>query len=173
MPDTFWERSLFTKPRDRAVQCHASAWDLSTTDYRIKMCIDITGEDFNTIHHELGHNFYQRAYNLKQDVMYRSSAHDGFHEAIGDFIALSVTPAYLVNLGLLQEENWFQDQRLIASLDAVLVMENDCINEWIAKRVEARKSKDFDTADRIRDELKEAGILLEDKPDGSTDWKRV
>lgn len=104
MPETFWERSLFSKPRDRSVQCHASAWDLSTTDYRIKMCIDITGEDFNTIHHELGHNFYQRAYNLTQDPIYRDSAHDGFHEAIGDFIALSVTPSYLKTLGLLQEE---------------------------------------------------------------------
>jgi len=104
LPETFWERSLFLKPQDRIVQCHASAWDIDTEDYRIKMCIDITGEDFNTIHHELGHNFYQRAYNLKQDVLYRSGAHDGFHEAIGDFIALSITPNYLVQIGLLDEE---------------------------------------------------------------------
>lgn len=103
MPETFWERSLFTKPQDRTVQCHASAWDIDSTDFRIKMCIDITGEDFNTIHHELGHNFYQRAYKIQTQI-YQGGAHDGFHEAIGDFIALSITPNYLVQLGLLDEE---------------------------------------------------------------------
>ena len=103
MPETFWERSLFTKPEDRIVQCHASAWDIDDDDFRIKMCIDITGEDFNTIHHELGHNFYQRAYKVHGPI-YQGGAHDGFHEAIGDFIALSITPNYLVQLGLLDEE---------------------------------------------------------------------
>ncbi len=101
LPQTFWERSLFLKPRDRDVVCHASAWDVDTIDdLRLKMCIDITGEDFLTIHHELGHNFYQRAYN-RQPPAFRDSANDGFHEAIGDTIALSVTPDYLVKLGLL------------------------------------------------------------------------
>jgi peptidyl-dipeptidase A len=101
LPPTFWERSLFVKPRDREVVCHASAWDVdSVDDLRIKMCIDITAEDFRTIHHELGHNFYQRAYN-RQPFLFRDSANDGFHEAVGDTIALSVTPAYLVKLGLL------------------------------------------------------------------------
>ena len=96
LPKTFWERSLFVKPKDRDVVCHASAWDIDfVDDLRIKMCIDITAEDFTTIHHELGHNFYQRAYN-KQPVLFRDSANDGFHEAIGDTIALSVTPEYLV-----------------------------------------------------------------------------
>ena len=104
LPDTFWTKSLFTKPQDRDVQCHASAWDLSTTDYRIKMCINRTGEDFSVIHHELGHNFYQRAYNLKQDFLYRNSANDGFHEAIGDTIALSITPKYLKEIGLIEKE---------------------------------------------------------------------
>ena len=104
LPDSFWEKSLFTKPQDRDVQCHASAWDISTTDYRIKMCIQKTGEDFSVIHHELGHNFYQRAYNLKQDFLYRSSANDGFHEAIGDTISLSITPKYLKEIGLIEEE---------------------------------------------------------------------
>jgi len=103
MPATFWERSLFTKPQDHEVVCHASAWDIDDEDFRIKMCIDITGEDFNTIHHELGHNFYQRAYKIHGQI-YQSGAHDGFHEAIGDFIALSITPNYLVQLGLLDEE---------------------------------------------------------------------
>jgi len=104
LPATFWERSLFVKPRDREVVCHASAWDVDNVeDLRIKMCIEITAEDFRTIHHELGHNFYQRAYN-RQPFLFRDSANDGFHEAIGDTIALSVTPRYLKQIGLIDEE---------------------------------------------------------------------
>lgn len=103
LPETFWERSLFLKPRDRDVVCHASAWDIDAVDdVRLKMCIDITAEDFLTIHHELGHNFYQRAYD-RQPFLFRDSANDGFHEAVGDTIALSVTPAYLVKIGLLNK----------------------------------------------------------------------
>jgi peptidyl-dipeptidase A len=104
LPPTFWKRSMFTKPRDRDVVCHASAWDVDfVEDLRIKMCIDITGEDFQTIHHELGHNFYQRAYD-QQPYLFRDSANDGFHEAIGDAIALSITPKYLKQLGLIETE---------------------------------------------------------------------
>ena len=103
LPETFYERSLFTKPQDRDVQCHASAWNLdSKDDLRIKMCIQRTGEEFSVIHHELGHNFYQRAYN-KLPLYYQESANDGFHEAIGDTIALSVTPGYLKEIGLLDQ----------------------------------------------------------------------
>ena len=103
LPQTFWERSLFVKPRDREVVCHASAWNIdSADDLRIKMCIDVTDEDFTTIHHELGHNFYQRAYN-RLPVILRDSANDGFHEAVGDTLALSVTPEYLVKIGLLDK----------------------------------------------------------------------
>jgi peptidyl-dipeptidase A len=103
LPQTFWERSMFTKPRDRDVVCHASAWDVdNANDLRLKMCIQITGEDFLTIHHELGHNFYQRAYSNLAPT-FRNSANDGFHEAIGDTIALSVTPEYLVKIGLLDK----------------------------------------------------------------------
>src|SRR5438105_58318 len=103
LPQTFWERSMFVKPRDRDVVCHASAWDIdSVDDLRVKMCIQPTDEDFNTIHHELGHNFYQRAYK-DLPVIFRDSANDGFHEAIGDTIALSVTPEYLVKIGLLDK----------------------------------------------------------------------
>jgi peptidyl-dipeptidase A len=103
LPETFWERSLFTQPRDRSVVCHASAWDIDQVDdLRIKMCIEPTAEDFQTIHHELGHNYYQRAYN-ELPYIYRNSANDGFHEAIGDAIALSVTPEYLVRIGLLDQ----------------------------------------------------------------------
>jgi len=103
LPKTFWERSLFVRPRDRDVVCHASAWDIDfESDVRIKMCIEQTAEDFTTIHHELGHNFYQRAYK-DLPVLFRDSANDGFHEAIGDTIALSVTPEYLVRIGLLDK----------------------------------------------------------------------
>jgi peptidyl-dipeptidase A len=103
LPETFWRRSLFVKPQDRDVVCHASAWDVDfVNDLRVKMCIDITGEYFSTIHHELGHNFYQRAYR-SQPFLLRDSANDGFHEAVGDTIALSVTPAYLVQIGLLDK----------------------------------------------------------------------
>ena len=101
LPKTFWERSLFTKPADRDVVCHASAWDVdSKDDLRIKMCIQITEEDFRTIHHDMGHNFYQRAYNT-QPPLFQNSANDGFHEAVGDTIALSVTPEYLKQIGLI------------------------------------------------------------------------
>ena len=103
LPSTFWERSLIKRPRDREVVCHASAWDLDNlNDVRIKMCTQINQEDFQTVHHELGHNFYQRAYN-RQDFLFRNGANDGFHEAIGDFIALNVTPEYLKQLGLIDK----------------------------------------------------------------------
>src|SRR6202790_55373 len=102
LPSTFWERSLFTKPADRDVVCHASAWDIDNKDdLRIKMCIQTTEEDFRVIHHELGHNFYQRAYNT-QPPLFQNSANDGFHEAVGDTIALSVTPEYLKKIGLIE-----------------------------------------------------------------------
>ena len=101
LPKTFWERSLFTKPADRDVVCHASAWDVdSKDDLRVKMCIQITEEDFAVIHHELGHNFYQRAYNT-QPPLFQNGANGGFHEAVGDTIALSVTPEYLKKIGLI------------------------------------------------------------------------
>lgn len=104
LPKTFWERSLFTKPADRDVVCHASAWDVdSKDDVRLKACLRITGEDFVTVHHELGHNFYQRAYS-HQPYLFLGSANDGFHEAVGDTIALSVTPEYLHEVGLLEKE---------------------------------------------------------------------
>jgi peptidyl-dipeptidase A len=103
LPQTFWERSLFTKPADREVVCHASAWNIDLVeDVRIKMCIDPTAEDFGTIHHELGHNYYQRAYK-SQPVLFRDSANQAFHEAIGDTVGLSVTPEYLVKIGLLDK----------------------------------------------------------------------
>ncbi len=104
LPATFWTRSLFTKPRDRDVVCHASAWTVEQPDdLRIKMCIEVDAEDFDVIHHELGHNFYQRAHNT-QAALFRDGANDGFHEALGDTIALSVTPKYLKTIGLIDQE---------------------------------------------------------------------
>ncbi|WP_440980148.1 M2 family metallopeptidase [Sphingomonas pseudosanguinis] len=101
LPKTFWERSQITKPADREVICHASAWDIDNLDdIRIKMCTKVNGDDFVTIHHELGHNYYQRAYK-NQPFLYKNGANDGFHEAIGDTVALSITPDYLVKIGLL------------------------------------------------------------------------
>jgi peptidyl-dipeptidase A len=102
LPPTFWQRSLFVKPADRDVVCHASAWDIDgKDDLRIKMCIQVRGEDFVVIHHELGHNFYQRAYK-NQPPLFQNGANDGFHEAIGDAIALAITPEYLHKVGLLE-----------------------------------------------------------------------
>jgi peptidyl-dipeptidase A len=103
LPKSFWERSLFTRPKDREVVCHASAWDVSwNDDLRIKMCIEPTEDDLITIHHELGHDFYFHYY-YKLPILFQAGANDGFHEGIGDTLALSVTPQYLKNLGLLDE----------------------------------------------------------------------
>jgi peptidyl-dipeptidase A len=103
LPATFWERSLLTKPKDREVVCHASAWDLDTQlDVRVKMCITPTGEDFATIHHELGHLYYDLAYR-KLPALFKNGANDGFHEAIGDTVALSITPDYLMKVGLMNQ----------------------------------------------------------------------
>ena len=102
LPQTFWERSMITKPRDREVVCHASAWNVDNKDdLRIKMCTKVNSDDFVTIHHELGHNYYQSAYNGQPYRLYMEGANDGFHEAIGDTMALSITPQYLVQIGLL------------------------------------------------------------------------
>ena len=103
LPQTFWERSLFTKPADRDVVCHASAWDIDNKDdLRIKVCLQVRDVDFVTVHHELGHNFYQRAYK-SQPFLFENGANDGFHEAIGDSIALAITPDYLHQVGLLKQ----------------------------------------------------------------------
>jgi peptidyl-dipeptidase A len=103
LPQTFWERSMLVKPVDHEAVCHASAWDIDfEKDVRLKMCIQVNEEDFTTVHHELGHNYYQMAY-AGQPFLYRDSANDGFHEAIGDTMALSVTPPYLKQIGLIDK----------------------------------------------------------------------
>ncbi len=103
LPESFWERSLFTRPRDRDIVCYASAWQIDTkSDVRLKQCIQMNAEDFGTLHHELGHNYYQLAY-INQDISYQGSANDGFHEAVGDTLALSITPEYLMEIGYINE----------------------------------------------------------------------
>jgi len=103
LPETFWKRSMLSHPRDRDVVCHASAWDLDNQlDVRIKACFQPTSDDFVTVHHELGHNYYQMAYR-NQPFFFANGANDGFHEAIGDSIALNVTPDYLKKLGLIDQ----------------------------------------------------------------------
>ena len=103
-PATFWTRSMMTRPRDRDVVCHASAWDLDAKDdLRVKACFTVTADDFYTAHHELGHNMYQRAYN-QQPYLFQGGANDGFHEAIGDFAGLNaLTPDYLKQLGIIDK----------------------------------------------------------------------
>ena len=105
MPATFWERSMFVKPPDKEVVCHASAWDVELADdQRIKMCIEPSLDDFVTIHHELGHNYYNH-YHTTLPILFQSGAHDGFHEAIGDAVALSITPGYLKQIGLAETDS--------------------------------------------------------------------
>lgn len=102
LPATFWSRSLFSRPRDREVVCHASAWDVTMSDdLRIKMCIEINEENLSVIHHELGHNYYYHEYR-SLPALYQAGANDGFHEAIGDTLVLSMTPTYLKKLGLIE-----------------------------------------------------------------------
>jgi len=112
LPETFWQRSLFTKPQDRNVVCHASAWDIDTQnkDLRIKMCIQKNEEDFITIHHELGHIFYYQAYSDLPEV-FQSGANDGFHEAVGDLLSLSITPNYLEKINFITPEESAEAKR--------------------------------------------------------------
>ena len=56
-------------------------------DYRIKQCTVKNQDDFVTIHHEMGHIQYYQQY-AHQPVIFRSGANPGFHEAIGDTLAL-------------------------------------------------------------------------------------
>ena len=103
LPGTFWERSLFARPADRDVVCHASSWDIDyDLDVRLKLCLHDTADDFVTVHHELGHTYYFLAYR-NQPFLFRGGANDGFHEAIGDTIALSITPEYLKTIGLIDQ----------------------------------------------------------------------
>lgn len=123
LPDSFWKQSMLTKPEDRDVVCHASAWDMDMKgDVRIKMCIEVNEEDLATIYHELGHLYYDLAYNALPPV-FQSGAHDGFHEAIGDAVVLSMTPKYLAEVGLVEEapdnEEALINQQMKTALDKI------------------------------------------------------
>jgi len=135
LPDTFWERSLFSQPADRDVVCHASAWDLDAEDdLRIKMCIKQTYDELRTIYHELGHNYYQWAYKI-QPMLFRDGAHGGFHEAIGDTVVLSMTPDYLAEVGLLasseESEQAVINRQMQEALDRIAFLPfGKLIDEW-------------------------------------------
>jgi peptidyl-dipeptidase A len=135
LPATFWERSMLSRPRDREVVCHASAWDVTwSDDLRIKMCIEPTEEDFVTVHHELGHNYYFHQYHTLP-MLFQSGANDGFHEGIGDTLALSITPSYLKKLGLLDAvpsgDKMVVNQQLKTALQRVAFLPFGLlIDEW-------------------------------------------
>ena len=135
LPDTFWERSQFTAPQDRDVICHASAWNLDgDEDLRIKMCIKQTYDELKVIYHELGHNYYQRAYN-QQPMLFRDGANGGFHEAIGDAVTLSMTPGYLQEVGLLasaeESEQAVISRQMKQALDKIAFLPfGKLIDEW-------------------------------------------
>jgi peptidyl-dipeptidase A len=135
LPDTFWERSQFEKPRDRDVVCHASAWGLDGgNDLRIKMCIKQTYDELRTIYHELGHNYYQGAYK-DQPALFKGGAHSGFHEAIGDTVTLSMTPQYLAEVGLVasaeESEQAVINRQMQMALDKIAFLPfGKLIDEW-------------------------------------------
>ena len=135
LPSTFWERSMLTRPRDRDVVCHASAWHMDMKeDVRIKQCITPTEEDLGTIYHELGHVYYYLAYK-DQPFMYENGAHDGFHEAIGDTVLLSMTPGYLAKVGLVKQaqpsrEAVLNEQMKIAADKIAFLPFGKLIDQW-------------------------------------------
>ena len=131
LPDTFWERSLFVKPEDRSVVCHASAWNLdpANNDLRIKMCIEKNEEDFITIHHELGHIFYYQAYN-HLPTLFQGGANDGFHEAFGDLLTLSITPEYLKKINLINQDEADRAEKDFIGLLMKQALEGVVIIPW-------------------------------------------
>ncbi len=135
LPTTFWERSMFKKPADRDVVCHASAWSMDgADDLRIKMCIQQTYDELRVIYHELGHNYYQWAYK-DQAPLFWDGAHSGFHEAIGDTVTLSMTPEYLAEVGLIgsaeQSEEAVINRQMMQALDKIAFLPfGKLIDEW-------------------------------------------
>jgi len=135
LPSTFWERSMLTRPRDRDVVCHASAWSLDLKeDVRLKMCTEVNYDDLKTIYHELGHVYYGLMYK-DQPFLFAGGAHDGFHEAIGDTITLSMTPAYLEQVGLVQGVTRSHEatinQQMKQALDKIAFLPfGKLIDEW-------------------------------------------
>jgi peptidyl-dipeptidase A len=136
LPQSFWERSMLTRPRDREVDCYASAWNMDAKgDVRIKQCIYVTEEDLYTIYHELGHIYYNLSF-IDQPYLYQTSAHDGFHEAIGDTINLSMTEGYLAGIGLLPKgtkssrEALINRQMKVASEKIAFLPFGKLVDQW-------------------------------------------
>ncbi len=136
LPKTFWERSMLVRPRDREVVCHASAWNMdpAVNDVRIKMCMTASEEDLFTVYHELGHVYYYLSYNTLPNL-FRSGANDGFHEAIGDTVNLSVTPGYLAKIGLINAVKPSQEavinQQMKLALDKIAFLPfGRLIDQW-------------------------------------------
>ena len=135
LPASFYEKSMLTKPRDRDVVCHASAWDLDMEgDVRIKQCIEPTEEQLTTIHHELGHIYYYLMYN-DLEPLFQTGAHDGFHEAIGDAITLSLTPQHLKKIGLVDavktDEKAVINSQMKLALDKIAFLPfGKMIDQW-------------------------------------------
>ncbi len=135
LPDSFWERSMLTKPRDRDVVCHASAWPMDgQDDVRIKMCITPNENDLTTIYHELGHIYYFLA-QKDQPPLFKNGAHDGFHEAIGDTITLAMTPEYLQGVGLVsdfqRDERATINQQMKMALDKIAFLPfSKLVDQW-------------------------------------------
>jgi peptidyl-dipeptidase A len=128
LPDSFWQKSLLTRPRDRDVVCHASAWDMNMQgDVRIKQCIEPDEESLTTIHHELGHIYYDLLYN-PLEPMFQAGAHDGFHEAIGDTITLSLTPAHLSKIGLVPSQ--VADERAVVNAQMKWALDKIVFLPW-------------------------------------------
>jgi hypothetical protein len=127
---------MLTRPRDREVDCYASAWNMDGKgDVRIKQCIQTTEEDLYTIYHELGHIYYYVAY-LDQPILFQTGAHDGFHEAIGDTINLSMTEDYLAGVGLLPKgtkssrEALINRQMKVASEKIAFLPFGKLVDQW-------------------------------------------
>jgi peptidyl-dipeptidase A len=136
LPKTFWDRSMLVRPKDREVVCHASAWNMDpdVNDVRIKMCMTPSEEDLFTVYHELGHVYYYLSYNTLPNL-FRSGANDGFHEAIGDTVNLSVTPGYLAKIGLINAVKPSQEavinQQMKLALDKIAFLPfGRLIDQW-------------------------------------------
>ena len=135
LPESFWTNSMLTKPADRDVVCHASAWDMDNgNDVRIKQCVEPTEEEFSTLHHELGHIYYYLMYK-DQPLLFKGGAHDGFHEAVGDTLTLSMTPGYLRDKGLIESvevsEEATINQLMKMALDKIAFLPfGKLIDEW-------------------------------------------
>ena len=136
LPPSFWERSMLTRPVGREVVCHASAHSIDGKgDVRIKQCIVPTEEELYTIYHELGHIFYDLAY-MKQPILFQDGAHDGFHEAVGDTINLSMTEDYLAGVGLIPKgtkssrESLINRQMKVASEKIAFLPFGKLVDQW-------------------------------------------